>query len=510
MAAQQEIELKLGVAPERANDVWKSAAIRPWLRSPPASRTVFSAYYDTPGFELCRRGAAIRLRCEAGRWIQTVKIGAAAVGGLHEHREVDSEVASQALDFSALVEAGLGELIAREEDRSRLAVVFTTRFRRRRATIEPAPGLRIEIAVDRGEIRAGSRRAPISEIELELKAGEPRALFALARELLRDLPLRLENTTKAQRGYRLANGKAVQPVKAAPIELSVHGTVDAAFATVATACLRQLQANEAGVLRSRDPEYIHQARVALRRLRAAFGVFSRAVPKSAFRQPIAALKTLAALLGQARDWDVFLTQTLPQAQVGAQIDLTGVRRRALRARSAARRAARAAIEALSYTELMLDLALALRCDVWQQRRTEEHRACARMPLVAFARKVLERRQRKLLERGAVLESADAAALHRLRIDAKKLRYGCEFFASLFPGSKTQGYIERLADLQDALGRINDAASAVRLVDALCEHAGGVKHAALGYLRSHCAADMQEQLRPLKRAWERFSRAAVFW
>lgn len=508
--AAQEIELKLSVAPERASDVWKSAAIRPWLGSPPATRTVFSAYYDTPGFELCRRGAALRLRREAGRWVQTVKIGTAATAGLHEHRELDTEVASQALDFSALVEAGLDEWIAREEDRRRLAVVFTTRFRRRRATVEPAPGHRIEIAVDRGEIRAGPRRAPISEVELELKAGEPQALFALARELLRELPLRLENATKAQRGYRLARGKADQPVKAAPIDLSGHDTVDAAFAAVAAACLRQLQANEAGVLRSTDPEYVHQARVALRRLRAAFGVFSRAVPKSSFRQPIDALKTLAADLGQVRDWDVFLTQTLPQAQVAARVDLTGVRRRALRARSAARRAARAAVEAGSYTELMLDLAQALRCGIWQGSRTEEHRACARMPLTAFAREVLETRQRKLRARGAALESADAAALHRLRIEAKKLRYGCEFFASLFSKSKTRGYIERLAGLQDALGQINDAATAIRLIDALGEHGGRAHLAALGYLRGYCAAGMQERVRQVKRAWRRLNRVEVFW
>ena len=84
-----------------------------------------------------------------------------------------------------------------------------------------------------------------------------------------------------------------------------------AFRRVALACLSQLQANEAGVLHSDDIEYLHQARVALRRLRAALRVFAPALPRKFVSRWGAAWKALALSLGDARDHDVFRTSLLP-------------------------------------------------------------------------------------------------------------------------------------------------------------------------------------------------------
>jgi inorganic triphosphatase YgiF len=502
----REIELKLSVAPAHAARVWKAVAPYAGGKVAPAARKLYSAYYDTPDFAFRRRNAAVRLRRESGHWVQTVKVGGTAAAGLHARRELECPVPAQLLNHPALVQAGLGGILA-DVPRSNIGVVFTTTFRRTRAVIEPAPGERIEIAVDRGEIAAGGQRLPICEIELELKSGTAQALFRLARELAAGMPLRLENESKAERGYRLAAGEADRPVKARAPGLGREMDVDSAFAEVVASCLRQLQANERGLLETEDPEYLHQARVALRRLRCAFGAFSPAVPKAFFQGQLAGLRQLAQTLGQARDLDVFVTQTLAAAGRGDRAgELSSLERRATAAVHQTRKAARSAIRAPGYTSLMLDLAEALSGTTWTAARDGDQLRCARQPLTEFCAGVLARRDRRARRRGNGMEGTDPAALHRLRIELKKLRYACEFFAPLYPRKSSREYLKRLTALQEILGSLNDCAVGSRLLQALTPR----RAAAAGYLRGYLAAQSEQQLEAFARAWPRFDRARPFW
>ncbi len=499
-----EIELKLSVAPAHAARVWKTAAICAGGRIEPSARKLFSAYYDTTDFAFRRGGAAVRLRRESGRWMQTVKVGGGAAAGLHARRELECAIPAQLLNYSSLVEAGLGETLADESQRRAIGVVFTTVFRRSRALIEPSSGNRIEVTLDRGEIAAGGRRLPICEIELELKSGETRALFRLAKELAAELPVRLQNDSKAERGYRLAAGEADRPVKAGASGLARDMDVDAAFAEVVSSCLRHLQANERGVLETEDPEYLHQARVALRRLRCAFGAFSGAVPGIFFQAQLAGLRQVAQTLGQARDLDVFLTETLEAAGRGDRPDELGLlERRTLASARRARKAARSAIRAPAYTSLMLDLAEALSGRTWVAARDDDQIRCARRPLTEFCAGMLAQRDRKARKRGNGMDRSDPDALHRLRIELKKLRYACEFFAPLYPRKMSHEYLKRLTALQETLGNLNDCAVASRLLLA-----AGPRRT--GYLRGYLAAQRDRQLEALARSWPRFERVRPFW
>jgi inorganic triphosphatase YgiF len=500
---RQEIELKLSVAPAHATRVWKALAAYAGGKITPTARKLYSAYYDTPDFAFGRRGAAVRLRRESGRWMQTVKVGGGAAAGLHARRELESPVPAQQISHRVLMEAGLGEVLD-GASRDAIGIVFTTTLRRSRAVIEPAPGEYIEIAVDRGEIAAGERHLPICEIELELKSGTVQALFRLARKLAAGIALRLDNESKAERGYRLAAGETDRPVKARAPSLAREMNVDSAFAEVVTSCLRHLQANERGLLETEDPEYLHQARVALRRLRCAFGAFSRAVPKSFFQAQLAGLRQLAQTLGEARDLDVFLTQTLAAAGRGdGPVEPVSLERRTLASAQKARKAARSAIRAAAYTSLMLDLAEALSGTTWAVARDDDQIRCARRPLTEFCAGVLARHDRKARKRGNGMDRSDADALHRLRIELKKLRYACEFFAPLYPRKKSREYLKRLTALQEILGNLNDCAVASRLLLA-----AGPRRT--GYLRGYLAARRDRQLEAFARAWPRFDQARPFW
>ena len=170
-------------------------------------------------------------------------------------------------------------------------------------------GAQIEVALDVGAVVAGERSQPICEIELELKSGQPDALFALALEWAAAFDCLPFDISKAERGVRLAHGVEAAPVKSVPLALDDGMGVEEGFAAIVQACLAQFQANLPGVLASGDIEYVHQARVALRRLRAALRLFRDAcvLPPDLLES----LRALAAALGPARDWDVLCSETLP-------------------------------------------------------------------------------------------------------------------------------------------------------------------------------------------------------
>lgn len=150
---------------------------------------------------------------------------------------------------------------------ARIAPVFRSLIERTTASVA-LDGALIEVAVDQGEVDADARRTPVCEIELELKQGSSAALFALARQLDATAAVRLGVLTKAERGYRLLDRHDAQEAKAEPIALIPELPVTSAFQTIAWSCVRHFRLNETLLTDTGDAEALHQARVALRRLRS--------------------------------------------------------------------------------------------------------------------------------------------------------------------------------------------------------------------------------------------------
>jgi hypothetical protein len=160
------------------------------------------------------------------------------------------------------------------------------------------------------------------------------------------------------------------PVKARPAPLASSMTVNDAFRAVVAAGLVHLLANERGLRESADPEYLHQARVALRRLRSALEVFSPPLPETVVAPVERELGWLASRLGPARDWDVLLTETLPpiEAEFGAQRGLKAFGTRCGRLRRSAGARARRAVRSARYRRLTLWLSAGW-AEGWRARRT---------------------------------------------------------------------------------------------------------------------------------------------
>lgn len=507
-----EVELKLLIDPADIPRLRRHSLLKVLCPSGPKTRKLISIYFDTDDFALKRRDVALRVRRSGRQWIQTVKGGGSVQAGLHQRDEWEAPVAHGAPDFTKIADTGLTRLFASEALRQRLHPVFETDFNRTVWLLETPAGDQVEMALDRGEIRADQGKSPISEVELELKAGNPAALYELALALQEAAPLSPENASKAERGYALCVAPSSRPaVKAARPDLVRTMTVDAAFRAIAWNCIGQLQDNQGRLLQGYDPELIHQMRVAVRRLRSALNLFGAAAPGIKDAALTAELRWLVGELGPARDWDVFLGETLPPIVEALPQDagLARLRQAADRLCRAARERACAAADSPRYHRLLLTLGSWLWREPWRETAEAAGLAQLDQPLATFAAAMLGRRHRQLRRRGRKLAQLDAEQRHALRIVAKKLRYAAEFFSGLYPRKASRRYLQALEDLQDELGVLNDQAVTGRLLEQI--GAGGrLRDRPGGVIIGWIACNARLQLAGMARVWKRFNRCKVFW
>ncbi|WP_355659612.1 CYTH domain-containing protein [Halomonas salifodinae] len=214
----QEIELKLALT----DDGPERLLTHPLLSLPPERLELANTYFDTPRGELETARMALRLRRTASGWVQTLKTAGHSQGGLSRRGEWEWPVAGEALDLARL--ATLPPMAALPVDLlERLVPRFATDFRRHRWLLD-WQGSRIELALDEGEIRAGERHAAIRELELELKDGEPGALWGLAERLAEQVALRPANASKAARGAALLAGHWPLPEGGDALALEARAT----------------------------------------------------------------------------------------------------------------------------------------------------------------------------------------------------------------------------------------------------------------------------------------------
>lgn len=509
-----EIELKLAISASEVPKLARVPLLKSALRGHATTARVYSIYYDTPEFALRDHGVALRLRRIGTHWLQTLKSAGRVEAGLHQREEFETRVPAQILNYPALAQSGAAAVLSDPALPLKLRPVFTTDFRRTTRQLEPVAGTTIEFCLDRGVISAGTAQLPIGEIELELKSGPPEHLLQLALELLEFVPLRLEPASKAERGYALAAGLAAAPVKANAPSLLPVMSVAQAFRNVVFSCIAHLQANERGLLETSDPEYLHQARVALRRLRSALSVFTRAFPRSLFEDLTGELRWLGGCLAPARDWDVFVTETLRAVCSAFPGDegLHWLTQRSAELRAAANDTAREAVASTRYSVLLLRLGGFFLREPWQHHHADEANARLRaLPLAEFTARTLERRHKGTLNSGNDLSKLDAASLHALRIRIKKLRYAAEFFSALYNRGEVREYLSALTGLQELLGGLNDAVTVERLLEPLRETEGASQQLeAPGLIRGWAACAAHARAEQLEQAWQHFRDSKVFW
>lgn len=508
-----EIELKLLIDPSHLTRLLRHPLLKAHTQQKLPTQRLLSIYYDTPDLTLHKSKTAVRLRKVGKRWIQTVKTEGRVSAGLHERPEWEHETTENTLNFEQLKDPTLRDFFADDALRHTLRPVFTTEFSRARRILEWPSGEVAELAIDHGEIRAGDRTQPLCEVELELKTGTPARLFEFALALQETIPLKLENVSKAERGYQLAANTTASPAKARPLLLAPQLSTSAAFVHIAQSCIAHAQANEGGVVQNGDPEFVHQMRVAVRRLRSAFSVFSEIVDRSNAGPIREELRWLTKELDDARNWDVFVLHTLsPIASAFPEYPgFTWLTKQSVELRTQAHTRARAAVASTRYQRLLLNFGAWLATGVWQTQPTPVIVGTTEAPVTSFATRVLQRRHRSLKKRGKHWETLTPAERHQVRIATKKLRYAAEFFATLYPRKRTRRYIAALAQLQDLLGAMNDAATTVALLQTLATADSDIQQQqVISLISGWVLGSSHAQRTALAMSWRDFLDCKTFW
>ncbi len=511
----REIELKLGLAPADMERVRLRPCFDAHAKEAPTERRLNSTYFDTPDFALADAGISLRVRHVGSRYIQTVKTAGTSTSGLFQRDEWETPVASAVPETEPLLATGLA-IFTDADLVGRLAPVYSTDVHRtlyRLTGGEPESGSawEIEAALDLGEVAAGAAREGICEIEFELVKGAPDILFSVARQVLDAVPARPLTATKSERGFLLATGRGIVPVKAKAPPLDHDLSVATAFQTIGRSCLDHLLTNERCLLATGHGEAIHQMRVALRRLRSAIKVFRPVLDTPRLTEIKADLRWLLAHLGPARDADVFLAEIIDPV-VAAHPGISGLN--ALRAHWLADRDARlaTAIEAVRsrrFAAMALQLGEWVESGDWLRPANERARRKLDAPIPAFAVGRLGKATRRLLRTaGDDLGRLPPEQLHAVRINGKQVRYAGEFFASLVPRKHMKVFLAELSELQDVLGKLNDINVAGPKLAG--RHAQGGRSKAAGMVSGWHEARRAPLLAEAQKAWKRWRNYPLPW
>jgi triphosphatase len=498
-----ETELKFALSPQKQRTVEALLVKLSRSMSEPVRRHEVTRYFDFADLSLFKHGFALRVRQSDGGYVQTLK-SLSGGGAALERFEREWVLARGRLDVTRLAGTPVSRLMAARRE-APIRQVFATDITRVTYSLALDAAV-VELAIDNGHVRSGEKAQAIHEIEIELKAGNTAPLYRFAAALHESCPLAISSDSKAARGYRLAAGGRFEAHKADDIELPHDVSVAEGFRRILGSGLGQFVAN-LPFCSVDDPEPLHQARIAIRRMRSALALFDPYLEPDAAGRFEATLKRFGQILGAARDRDVFLKDLAAlkgeDGQDGAWLDLliAPVENQ----RREAYRGVQTLIRSAELTGFVLALAGWAESGLWL--RASEDRA--NRSLRAIAPDMLDRLAGKAHKRGRHLAGRSLTELHALRKTMKKLRYCTEYCEALYKHKQVRRYQECAKDLLDILGALNDTVGSEAVLERL-----DTKDAALapgiGLLSRAAMAERDKAMKTLPKTWKAFEAETPFW
>ena len=502
-----ETELKLIVDPAR------SAAVASALRRLPAkTRSIESRYFDTVDRRLAEAGLSLRLRKTGRAWEQTLK----APGANAAEREEDTVGRPGRWDATgpppepalhARTNAGerlLALLNRGERATAALRPAYASVVVRRSAEIDVGDA-RVEVAFDRGSIRAGAASEPLCEVEYELLSGDHGALVRLARAGVLAHGMCLSTVSKAARGDRLARGDAGDPAvkaRAPRIEDSMSGPV--LMRAIVQACLDQILGNASEIAAGYvSDELIHELRVGLRRLRTASRELG-ALDPSIHRGWQTSLTAAFRALGDYRD------RTAVAATLQSRLAAAGSPAPSISAPTSDLPDPAGIVRGESFQCALLDvLALVI------ERPRDDNGSdpgrgdnASRGPEAASIHigSRLDKLHRRLARGAKTFERSGASERHAVRKRLKRLRYVAELVAPLYKAGEVKRYLDKLKPAQDELGAYVDLVVSSQMARDAAVGGDAPQWFNAGWL----VAQLRDSVERCKRALDRAAKAKPFW
>jgi triphosphatase len=419
MPNNQEVEIKLRVNSEEIGTLTSLDVLGDVKPEQMHFRTI---YFDDRKHDLARHGFELRVRSDGVRRIQTLK----SIGSV-DRGEWEAETSQETPSVQKIKKTPARKFI---KSNSNLRPVFSLSIDRRTWALS-RDGSTVEIALDTGKLEAGGQSQPVHEVELELKAGTPEFLYEVAERMTSAIDAPLCFISKGSYGYRLANGHAAEPEHSLDLRFDDDDpSIESAFQEIADACLRQFSINDECLRIGIERQAIHQARVAIRRLRAAFSMFKDIVVGDDAYQVRKGLKWISDLLGKARDLDVFVDGRLMVIKL-EHPDVPGLEELVQKVESKRNDSYNQLQEAIHSGQHRRLFLSALRCVHNGEWMLSNESAISReTSFLDLAKSELDRRFGSVRKNKKAVRGHDALKRHRVRIKAKKLRYMAEFLKPL--------------------------------------------------------------------------------
>ena len=438
----------------------------PDLGGRPLEPRVFtSVYHDTANRSLAHSGITLRRRTERGRSVWQLKLPSE---GFRLELEEPGGPGAPPKDLARLLTAHLRH--------GPVAPVAELRTRRH-GTLVARNGTTAEVTIDDVAVMDALRvLEEFVEVEVELKEGKPKQLDNIADELAGAGARPSDGTPKLFRVLRIASdADPNSPLDALRVRLRAQ--------------LRAILANDPGTRLGRDPESLHDMRVAVRRsralLRAGRPLYTNDVSALADE-----LKWIGEKLGAVRDLDVLLERLREEAEA-LDSDDRGTARTLLRTLERRRTAARTALLRALASDRYFSL-----LDRFAQEIDGLESSRVKTKLESIAEKELKKLRKKV--RSTAEEPTDDE-LHSLRKRGKRVRYAYELAGD-------DAVVTRAKDFQGVLGEHQDSVVAER---ALRELAGDAPERAIvaGRMIERERASRSKARSAWRASWKRLVRAA---
>jgi CHAD domain-containing protein len=452
-----------------------------------------ATYYDTPDLRLTRAGLSLRHRVGDGKDAWTVKLPEGAEGPALVRRELHFPGGPAAVPREA---ANLVRAHVRSEALAPVARLVT---RRQRVELRDAAGVAaVEVADDEVSVLDGRRLAArFREVEVELLGDAPPSLLDLVVERLRSAGAGAPDPVP--KVVRALGSQAVSPPDVAVTDIGGGADVaDMVKAAIAAGAARLIR-HDPGVRLGDDPEDVHQARVATRRLRSDLRTFGRLLDAEWITPLRDELKWLGAAFGGVRDTDVLDERLRRQAAQLPAADAKGVAA-LLRRLSLGRDEHRAEMLADLEGDRYLRLLDALVAAAAAPRLLPEADAPAKEAAPELVRRPWSHLE-KAVEALADDDSDDA--LHQVRIRAKRCRYAAEAVAPVV-GKQATRLATAVAQVQTVLGDWHDAVVAEEWLRAAVQGGNAAKALAAGQLIAVERAEAAELRASWRPSWKKAS------
>lgn len=361
----------------------------------------------------------------------------------------------------------------------------------------------------KGRLRSAAAEAPVARVRLD---GPAEAVLDAIASLAGQAPLLPPRAALAEEARALALGEPLRPRRLGAPRLDPGLGVEDALVLALGHLTEVMLWHAPAAAEGTRPEGVHQMRVALRRLRSLLRAFRPACDGPSLRAFDAGLKGLAAVLGPARDWDVWLgglgaevAAALPEEpRIAALHDAATARR------AAAYAALRPVLEGPAFRRIAWEAVALTHRRPWRAEDGAEAAGRRAEALPDFAAGLLGKRWKRLDEAGPEIGGLPDAEFHALRIEAKRMRYAGELFAPLWGRKRARRFLSRLAEVQEAFGLANDAVVARGLMGSLAAGGGADLAWAAGVAEGWALARARRARSKAAQAWSELLDAETFW